>query len=686
MDIVQAKREWEQLAQQLRVWQYEYYVKAAPSISDSEYDRVFDRLVALEHDYPELSVEDSPSKRVGSDLDSSFPEVSHSIAVLSLDKAYSDDAVLQWIDRCEQKGTRELSFVIEEKIDGISIVLYYEKGILKRAVTRGNGFVGNDVTANIKTIGSVPLSLPEEIDIAVRGEIYLERVDFDRLNKNSELPYANPRNLAAGTIRRNKSSEVAKVPLKIFVYEGFWSKSEEQPTHHVQILTELIRLGFRVNPSFAIFANTAIKAKELCGNIVTGSTITGSFTDLADYIHHATTNRKHLEYDIDGLVIKVGELAMREQLGYTGHHPRWAIAFKFEAPEALTTIQAIDVQVGRTGRITPVARVESVPIGGSVVSNITLHNQDYIDMLELSLQDVVAISKRGDVIPAVERVVEKNSSGNKTWNMPAHCPVCRTALITKGAHTFCPNTGCPDQVLGRIIFFVGRDQMDIAGLGPETVKYLVDNQCIKDIADLYTFDPDQLIGKAGFGEKKVALIKQGLAESRQKPFKYVLVSLGIPEFGKKAVDLLISSGISSIDKLLAIVDAGDSERLLAIKGFGQKTVDSLFEYLSDPVMRKRIEQLREAQLQFEQGKETAGPAQSHVFSGQTWCVTGSFEHFSPRSLALEEIEKRGGRTTGSVTGKTTHLLAGSGAGSKLDQALKLGITVVGEEDFISLLD
>ena len=355
------------LVEQLASYQKAYYVDNRPLVSDLEYDRLFDRLVALETQYPHLKLADSPTQRVGSDLDSALVEVAHTIPVLSLDKAYSDGEMLSWIEKTELKIGEEVGIVIEEKIDGISIVLYYEDGLLKRAVTRGNGMVGNDVTANVKTIASIPLRLPVKESLAVRGEIYLPKETFAKLNAQMEVPFANPRNLAAGTIRRIKSSEVAKVPLQIFVYEGFWK--EVVHTDHLQILSTLASYGFRLNPNLGYFAKDASQARQALMDAQL-SGFGGSFSDLASYIQDHTQKRASLGYEIDGLVAKVNSLSGREMLGYTGHHPRWALAYKFESPQAQTVVQAIDVQVGRTGRVTPVARVVPVQVAGSTISNI----------------------------------------------------------------------------------------------------------------------------------------------------------------------------------------------------------------------------------------------------------------------------------------------------------------------------
>ena len=678
------RQEIESLAEKLRAYQSAYYVDARPLVSDLEYDRLFDRLQTLEEAHPHLRLPDSPTQRVGSDLNSEFPEVRHTIPVLSLDKAYKSGEISAWMAKTEAKGAQELSFVVEEKMDGVSIVLYYEKGVLVRAVTRGNGVVGNDVTANLKTIASIPLRIPTDERVAVRGEVFLPKEAFRTLNKRMETPYANPRNLAAGTIRRIKSSEVAKVPLRIYVYEGFW-EGEHPFTDHIAILATLASYGFSLNPNIALFCKSQEEAeKRLSLASLEGKAL--CYADFDAYVAKYIAKRSDLPYEIDGLVMKVNELSARESLGYTEHHPRWALAYKFESPQAQTVVENIEVQVGRTGRVTPVARVVPVLVGGSTVSNITLHNQDYIHMLELAIGDSVEISKRGDVIPAVERVIEKNEEGNKVWTLPETCPSCKTNLVVRGAHTFCPNPACPDQVRARLKFFVGKAQMDIDSFGPETITSLIDLGLLKDIGDIYTIEYERALSEVpGFGEKKIAAIKAGVEKSKSQSFRRVLVSLGIGEIGKKAADLLVESGLTSMDMLLDIADRDDEAALTSIKQIGPKSARLLIDGLNDPVMRTRIEALRQAGLQLKEEK-TEEPLLDQSFAGQSWCVTGSFEHFNPRTLALEEIEKRGGRTTSSVTGKTTHLLAGSGAGSKLAQANKLGVVVVDEKAFVSMLE
>jgi len=668
------------ISNKLQEFQDAYYRIGRPEVSDLEYDRLFDDLLRLEAEYPELRLPDSPTYRVGSDLTSDLPEVSHTIPVLSLDKAYSLEEILDWMQKTTVKGGRELSFTVEEKIDGVSIVLYYEQGLLKKAVTRGNGYVGNDVTANIKTIRSVPIKLKEPVSFAVRGEVYLPVEAFAQLNKKMDVPYANPRNLTAGTIRRIKSREAAAVPLEIFVYEGFFEDNDQLETH-AELTLRLNDLGFRINPRFGIFTREG----EFNQSFLPGWSV-GAFSQLGAFIEDAAASRERLDHEIDGLVIKVNELDVREELGVTGHHPRWEIAYKFESPEGETVVEGIDVQVGRTGRITPVARVKPVKIGGSVVSNVTLHNQDYVDILELSLGDTVAVSKRGDVIPAVERVLEKNEQGNGIWKIPAVCPSCETELQKIGAHTFCTNSECPDQIFGRVRFFTAKAQMDIENLGPETIQFLMGEGLLKDVPDIYQIDYRELAGKPGFGEKKCDLLMKGVEDSKNKPFSSVLASLGIPDLGKKAVELLLDDGILDIDLLFKIVDEADAERLVGIKGFGGKTVASILSELSKPIVRERIRQLRDAGLQFEQEKAATDNLPDQIFSGQVWCVTGSFINFTPRSKAMDAVKLRGGRIVTSVTGSTTHLLAGTGAGSKLKKAVSLNVAVVTEDEFIEILN
>ncbi len=656
-------------------YQHEYYVLNKPTVSDREYDLLFDKLQFLEKKYPQYASENSPVKRVGSDLTSELPEVKHTVPVLSLDKVYNVPDLLKWIEKLKKVSSNNPVLIVEEKIDGISIVLYYKNGILEKAVTRGNGETGNDVTANVRTIGAVPLKLTEKLTVAVRGEIYLPLEMFNEINQSLDTKFANPRNLAAGTIRRIKSSEVSKVPLNIFVYEGFFENIKIN-THH-EILKKLYDLGFRLNKNIMAFTSSDKDIASL-GNFIPLSKL----SDIGNYITKEAIERKNLGYEIDGLVIKIDNIDDREKYGYTGHHPKWAIAYKFESSEAESTVKAIDIQIGRTGRATPVARIEPVKISGSVVSNVTLHNQDYIDFLSLAIGDRVTVSKRGDVIPAIESVVDKGVPGSHIWKMAEKCPFCESVLVPDGAHLFCKNELCPERIKGQILFFVSKDQMNIENLGYETVELLVSEKIITNVYEIYTTDMSVLENYEGYGQKKIELINDGIKKSKEKPFKTVLSSLGIQDIGPKVCQLLIEAGINSIESIYEIAENSDTEKLLAIKGIGDKTAQSFIKNFNNPKIRKTIKKLSEAGLSM---NEEQPVSINQKFKGQSWCVTGSFDNFKPRTVAEDEIRKRGGDVVSQVSGKTTHLLCGQSPGSKYDKALKAGIKIVTEEEFLQLL-
>ena len=638
------------------------YAKGRPIVPDLEYDHLFDELVAWETAHPDLRVAWSPTARVGSDLNSDFPEFRHTVPVLSLDKAYSAAEVFAWLDKTAKLTNLELTVTAEQKMDGLSLVLYYEEGILVRAVTRGDGTTGNEVTSNVRTMTTVPLKLNLPLTMAVRGEVFLPKSDFARLNAELAEPYANPRNLAAGTLRRVKSSEVAKVPLKLFVYEAFVaSPAGLVPSSHRAALELLRGQGFPLNPNLGVFVPQRTE-------------------ELEAFVAAQTQARTGLEWEIDGLVFKVDDLALREELGSTGHHPRWALAYKFESPQARTVVEDIFIQVGRTGRVTPVARVKPALVGGTTVTYITLHNREYIETLGLGLGDEVAISRRGDVIPAVEEVLEHTAA--EVWAFPDQCPDCDSALEVRGAHHFCPNSACPAQVKGKLAFFVGRGQMDIESLGPETLDVLVVNGLVRDAADLFTCDFDALVGVAGFGAKKIAALQEGVALARTRPYTTTLASLGVPDLGKKLVELLVGAGVLSFDQLVETL-RNRPESLLEVHGIGPKTIETLRAELLVESVLDLAARLRAAGLAFEAPPPAA--AASDALAGTVWCVTGSFDGYNPRSLAEEEIVRRSGKVVSAVSGKTTHLLAGTGAGSKLEKAQALGLKIVSEQEFTALL-
>ncbi|GAB6090035.1 NAD-dependent DNA ligase LigA [Spirochaeta dissipatitropha] len=680
-------REIDELVKSINEYDRAYYQQGRSLVSDLEYDRLFDRLRSLEMQHPELQRPDSPSQRVGSDLSNELPEVEHSLPVLSLDKVYSAADLQSWYVRIASRfRDQPADLICEEKMDGVSIVLYYEGGVLQRALTRGNGRIGNDVSHNIRTIRSIPLRITDTASLAVRGEVYIQKDDFEQLNRSLETPFANPRNLAAGTIRRVKSSGAARVPLRFFAYEIFGL--ENVRSHH-EALIKMHEMGFPVNDRCVwVHQNAAGKTllTERFSALFPGSMV-GSEDMLSSYIAREIDQRQQLPYEIDGLVAKIDAIGQREELGYTGHHPRWAVALKFDAPQGISRVLGIDVQVGRTGRITPVARIEAVEIGGSTVQNVTLHNQEYITGLELNVGDTVAVSKRGDVIPAVEQVLEKSGDGHPVWEFPDTCPSCGSILELRGAHHFCPDTAnCPEQQRGRLRFFTSRGQMDIDGLGSETLDTLIRLGFVRDISDLYVVDYNQLQNEPGFGDKKISQLKDSIRRSLEAPYRQVLPSLGIPEIGPKLTQILCDAGYHSIDDLYRIADENRSAELSQIHGIGERTAKTVVEQLKDSSLRLLIQRLRDAGLQFSEDPQTETADAQGPFEGQVWCVTGSFENFNPRSMAVREIEQRGGTVTGSVSGKTTHLLAGSGAGSKYDKAVSLGVVILDEQEFLGLLD
>jgi DNA ligase (NAD+) len=679
MDI---KKRIELLSKELLRHQYLYYVKAEPEISDLEYDRLFDDLVELEKKYPQFAWPNSPTKRVGSDLDNTFPEKEHTIPVLSLDKQYTIEELEKWVSKTINNAGQDLSFVVEEKIDGASIVLYYKNGSLESALTRGNGIVGNDVIENVRTIKQVPLVTGETTNFAVRSEIFIKKSDFGTYNETFENKYANPRNLAAGSLRNIKSSVVAKVPLNVFSYEGFFENAFTND--HILILSRLKELGFRINRNMGFFSASKNMVTTVQGKLP--EIAAGDTGDLSDYVRERLGDRDRLDYDIDGLVIKVNELDVREGLGYTAHHPRWAIAFKFDAPTAQTRLLDVQVQVGRNGRVTPVGILEPVKIAGSTVARATLHNQEYIDMLELGKGDTVSISKRGDIIPAVEKVIEKDPDQPTIFKFPDTCPFCQSNLVKDGAHHFCKNRECPERIKRSISYFAAKDQMDIDTLGWKTIAFLFDKGYIKGIPGLYTFNYDELLKEEGFKEKKIANIKKSVENSKKKPFRKVLTSLGFDGLGTSAVSELIKNGFYSIDRIIEAASRKDVEIFSNIEGFGEIMGRLVIRHFTDPENLALIEELRRIGLSFEERVEKPEGEEVLTFKDQVWVITGSFEHFNPRSKAAEEIEKRGGKVVGSVSTKTTCVLVGASPGSKLDKARKLDIPIIDETRFLKMLE
>lgn len=678
-----AEKEINELRLHVAQAQHAYYIDAKPIMNDAEFDALFDKLLKMEREHPEFYDANSPTAKVGSDIDNELPEREHSVPVLSLDKCYSTEEMLGWIKRIQDKYPLQIELSVEPKIDGSGVVLYYDNGELQYALTRGNGYIGNDITANIKTVRNIPLKIKYKGKVAVRGEVYITIKDFENYNKKfGNNQYANPRNLASGCSRRLKSSEVADCPLKVFVYECF--PENQIFSSHLESMIFMKENGLPVNSYFGFFTSQNI-SDELRGKIMASfpnGTI-GFVSDAPDYLLNFSQIRKTLEYDIDGLVIKINDMKLRKTLGMTEHHPRWAIAYKFDAPMAQTKVQGITFQVGRGGRITPVAQLEPVELAGSVISRATLHNEDYIQMLGINIGDTVNISKRGDVIPAVEEVVEKGENVEPA-DFPKNCPSCGSLLVKDGAHHFCTNGKCPKKMLGRLQYFAGRGQMGIESLGDKTLEALFEQKLIAEISDIYTFDYWKLLGQEGYGEKRIRNIFQSLEESKKNPFAVVLASLGLKDIGTKAAEILVDN-FQNIDAIIEAAKNGDTQVFTEIDGFGETLAQSVIDSFTDENILEQISKLKSVGLNFaadEKNKEEI----NLFLTGTRWVVTGSFAAFKPREKAGELIKKYGGEVLSAVSGKTTHLLCGEDAGSKLEKARSVGAEIIDEKAFVKMLE
>lgn len=649
------------LEDEIRTHQRRYYVEHKPVISDREFDRLLEELIALEKENPSLVSPDSPSRLVGSDLDADFPKFKHTVPILSLGNTYSPEEAMEWAAKTLPDSKKKI--VVEWKIDGATLVVYYEKGRLVRAVTRGSGQVGDDVTANALTIRNIPHILARPVDVTVRGEVYMTYADFEAFNEQAGSVYANPRNTAAGSLKLKKSAEVSGRPLRWVAFDAFFKK-EKFPTDG-KVLAALALLGLPVDSDTEI-----VPAAKLEKTIAA-----------------FTARKDDRPMPVDGLVLKVDDLLEREDLGYTAASPRWATALKFEPELAESTVEDIEVFVGRTGRITPRARLSAVKLAGTTVMYATLHNAEFIKELGVKKGSRVKVSKRGEIIPAVEEVVDPGDGPE--FKFPVKCPSCGTKLVREeeAVDWRCPNPECEEKIIEGIIFFCQRKQMNIERLGEKMVRNLWAAGLLRSIEDIYRLadKKDQMLEMEGFGEKSVQLLLAGIEKSKEREFRYVLPALGLREIGPSVTDILISHGKTDIDSILELAASKDAgEKLLSMTGIGPRTASAIIEQLNDKAVLKRIAFLRKAGLQFAAVAPAGGDVEQ-IFAGQAWCVTGSFEHFQPRDLAMDEVRRRGGRTVSSVSAKTSHLLAGEGAGSKLDKAKELGVSIVTESEFLRMI-
>ncbi|MCU7493955.1 MAG: NAD-dependent DNA ligase LigA [Ignavibacteria bacterium] len=667
-----AQKRIEELIELIREHDYKYYVLAEPSISDYDYDMLIKELQSLEEENPDLVSPDSPTQRVGKDLTREFKPVTHIVPMLSLANTYSEKELLDF-DRRVREGlprTEEVEYVVEMKIDGVSVSLRYEKGMLVTAATRGDGTIGEEITPNVKTIKSVPLRLKKEIlsehkleGFEVRGEIYIEIEHFRELNKERELKgeklFANPRNLAAGTIKLQDPRLVASRPLSIFLY--YLLNPQNGTETHADNLKLLQKLGFKVNKEY-----------KLCRNI----------DEAIEFCRHLEEVRNSLTYEIDGAVIKVNSLRQQRILGTIAKSPRWAVAFKFKARQAVTKLNKIVWQVGRTGTLTPVADLEPVFLSGSTISRATLHNTDEIKRKDIREGDSVIIEKGGDVIPKVVAVVlSERPSGSMEPEVPSVCPVCGSVLFKPEAEVaiYCENHQCPAQIKGRIEHFASRGAMDIEGLGESLVDLFVQLGFLNTYADIYKLRQrkDELVGIERLGEKSVENLLKSIEKSKQQPFSKVLFALGVRYVGAGAARKL-AEHFMSIDKLMN----ASEEEIESVYEIGPSISKSVRKFFSDEKNTQIIESLKEEGLNF----QTEGRPQAlSKVENKTFVLTGTLSRFT-REEASDKIIAAGGKVTSGVSKKTDFVLAGENAGSKLTKAEQLGVRILNEDEFLELLE
>ena len=662
--------EIESLRDEIRHHEYRYYVLDDPEISDAEFDRLMNELKKLEAANPELITPDSPTQRVGGKPREGFVKVPHSVSMLSLDNAYNEEELRNWERRVhELSGRKDVEFVCELKLDGMSLALRYEGGKLVRGITRGDGSVGEDVTANVRTVRSIPLSIPVEklkkagapADFEVRGEMLMPIASFRRMNEEREKQalsvFANPRNATAGTVRQLEPSITAQRRLDYFAYMLI-SGGRTIFTQHWQTLNALDNAGFKVNPRRALTTN---------------------FDEILQFIKQWEEKRESLPYEIDGVVIKVNSTALQNELGFTGKAPRWAIAFKYAARSGITQIENIHVQVGRTGKLTPVAELKAVPIGGTTVSRATLHNMDEIERLGVKIGDWVEVERGGDVIPKVTRVIddEKHPRGRKSFHMPEKCPVCGGHVVrAEGeADHRCVNQKCPAKLRETILHFASRGVMNIDGMGDALVNQLTERGMVRDIADIYKLTKDKLLSLERMGDKSAENILREIENSKKLPLERVIYGLGIRFVGERTAQFLAEHFGD-----MAALEKAREEDLQQVEEVGPRIAKSIVEFFTEPRNRELVEELRAAGLQLKGKKKERGTK----LAGKTFVLTGTLAHYT-RDEAKKLIEDAGGKVAGSVSKKTDYVVAGSDAGSKLDKAKELGVAVLDEAQMRELL-
>jgi len=660
----------EALREKIRHHEYRYYVLDDPEISDADFDLLMNELKRLEAQHPALVTPDSPTQRVGGKPREGFVKAKHSSPMLSLDNAYSEEELRDWERRVhELSGRTDLEYMCELKLDGMSLALVYSYGRLDRGITRGDGSVGEDVTSNVRTVRSVPLTIAKDklkkagipADFEVRGEMLMPLAAFRKMNEERErqgLPvFANPRNFTAGTVRQLEPSITAQRRMDFFAYM-LLKDGQTYFDRQSKAMDALTLAGFKVNPN-----------RKLAKNL----------EEVWKFIQSWEAKRESLPYEIDGIVIKVDRTAWQQELGFTGKAPRWAIAYKYAARGGVTQIEDILVQVGRTGKLTPVAALKPVPIGGTTVSRATLHNMDEIERLGVKIVDWVEVERGGDVIPKVVKVVEDKDHprGNKQFEMPEHCPVCGGNVVrTPGeVDNRCVNANCPAKLQGTILHFASRHVMDIDGLGEVLVNQLTERGLVKNVADLYKLTKDDLLQLERKGEKSAENVLAEIEASKKLPLERVIYGLGIRFVGERTAQFL-AEHFGDLDAIMK----ASAEELEEVNEVGPRIAESIVEFFADEHNRKLVSDLRKAGLTFTGQKKEKGTK----LAGKTFVLTGTLARHT-RDEAKKMIEDAGGRVSGSVTKKTDYVVAGSDAGSKLDKARELGVSVIGEEELEGLV-
>jgi DNA ligase (NAD+) len=663
----------EGLREKIRHHEYLYYVLDQPEISDTDFDKLMQRLKDMEAEHPELLAVDSPTQRVGGKPREGFVKVAHSSPMLSLDNTYSEEELRAWERRVHELGGRkEIDYVCELKLDGMSLALIYEGGKLVRGITRGDGSVGEDVTLNVRTVRSVPLSIPKEKlkkagipeDFEVRGELLMPTAAFKKVNEERErkglATFANPRNFTAGTVRQLDANVTAERRMDFFPYI-LLGNGRTYFDRHWKTLDALEAAGFKVNPN---------------------RRLVHTMEEVWAFIQEWEGKRESLAYEIDGIVVKVDRTALQDELGFTGKAPRWAIAYKYAARAGITKLEDIRVQVGRTGKLTPVAMLAPVVIGGTTVRNATLHNMDEIERLGVKIGDWVQVERGGDVIPKVAKVIDDKDHPRppelRAFEMPQKCPVCGTKVVrTEGEVDYrCVNANCPAKLRETILHFASRGVMNIDGMGDALVNQLTERGLVKNVADIYKLTKPDLLSLERMGDKSAQNILDEIENSKKLPLERVIYGLGIRMVGERTAQFL-AEHFGSMEAL----ESAGVEELQNVNEVGPRIAESIVEFFGIAANRKLVERLREAGLTLTGKKKERGTK----LAGKTFVLTGTLAHFT-RDEAKKMIEDAGGKVTGSVSKKTDYVVAGADAGSKLDKAKELGVSVIGEKEMEKLLN